>query len=292
MTDASFDWVSIAAGDLQAAIDPKGAQLSLLRDAGRDLLWDGDPAVWAGRAPLLFPIVGSLAGGRYRLGTTSYALPRHGFARGKPFCIVERSPAAATFRLTDDATTREIYPFSFELAVRFAISPTKLEVTACVTNRSPTAMPASFGFHPGFRRPLPYGAPRSDHALEFEREETAPIRRIDGNGLLIPELQPTPVSKRRLTLDDDLFERDVMIFDRLDSRSVLYGVPGGRRLKISFPDAAYLGVWSKPGANFVCIEPWHGVTDPQDFRGTLPEKPGIVVLESGGRLETVMTVEL
>ena len=40
---------------LQAEVSPLGAELVVLRDAqGRDLLWDGDPAFWKGRAPLLF----------------------------------------------------------------------------------------------------------------------------------------------------------------------------------------------------------------------------------------------
>src|SRR5277367_1067941 len=101
--DQENPWVSLRSGNLAAEINPMGAQLSIFRDeAGRDLLWDGDPAVWNGRSPLLFPIIGTLAGGRYRLGSNTYALPRHGFARGKRFAIVDWAPAAATFRLTSD----------------------------------------------------------------------------------------------------------------------------------------------------------------------------------------------
>ena len=62
MPDQNSPWVSLSSAGLSAQIDPLGAQLSVLRDhAGRDLLWNGDPSVWAGRAPLLFPIVGALA---------------------------------------------------------------------------------------------------------------------------------------------------------------------------------------------------------------------------------------
>ena len=63
MGGLAAEWVALESDALSAAIDPQGAQLSLLRDAaGRDLLWDGDPAIWKGRAPLLFPIVGALCG--------------------------------------------------------------------------------------------------------------------------------------------------------------------------------------------------------------------------------------
>src|ERR1700758_1895361 len=100
MADQNRPWVSISSGELTAEIDPHGAQLSVLKDrSARDLLWNGDPAVWAGRAPLLFPIVGALAGGNYRVGSKSYPLPRHGFARGKTFAIENTTPSSAAFKL-------------------------------------------------------------------------------------------------------------------------------------------------------------------------------------------------
>jgi galactose mutarotase-like enzyme len=68
--DKQSQWVSLSSADLTAEVNPLGAQLSTLRDrTGRDLLWDGEPSVWTGRAPLLFPIVGTLAGGSYLLGS-------------------------------------------------------------------------------------------------------------------------------------------------------------------------------------------------------------------------------
>ena len=61
--------ITIASEKLRAAIDPMGAQLFSFSDTnGNDLLWNGDPAVWKGRAPILFPIIGELANGQYRLG--------------------------------------------------------------------------------------------------------------------------------------------------------------------------------------------------------------------------------
>src|SRR5271165_5613214 len=118
-------------------------------------------------------------------------------------------------------------------------------------------MPASFGFHPGFRWPLPFGQPRSAHFIEFADDEPATVRRLDQNGLLSPEHHPTPIVGRRLALDDTLFQRDVIICDEIRSRSVTYGAETGPRLRIGFQDAPFLGLWTRPGANFICIEPWH-----------------------------------
>src|SRR5277367_2446381 len=117
MTDQQRPWVSISSGKLTAEIDPRGAQLSALRAEGGDLLWNGDPNVWAGRSPLLFPIVGVLAGGVYRLGAKTYSLSRHGFARDKVFSLQNSSPSGAAFRLNADESTYAVYPFHFELDV-------------------------------------------------------------------------------------------------------------------------------------------------------------------------------
>jgi galactose mutarotase-like enzyme len=293
MSAQPHPWVSINSGDLTAQIDPLGAQLSTLRNrAAQDLLWDGDPAVWAGRAPLLFPIVGVLAGGAYRLGSNSYPLPRHGFARGKLFSVVSTGASEAVFKLTADDASFRVYPFPFELEVRYELAAATLSVTAEIRNQGGGDMPASFGYHPGFRWPLPFGQPRSAHFIEFASDEPAPFRRIDSQGLLAPEPHPTPIAGRRLALNDALFQEDVLIFNQLESRSVIYGGTSGPRIRIGFPDAPYLGIWTKPGAPLICIEPWHGITDPEGFSGDFKDKPGVFVLKGGGSLTTRMDITL
>lgn len=301
MAPTDSDLITLRSGDLVARISPLGAQLSVLQDAaGRDLLWGGDPAVWAGRAPILFPIVGTLAGGSYRLGDKSFAMSRHGFARGKPFTLLPSSGSAAgsrsgsgseaLFRLEADSSTLPIYPFEFRLDVRFKLDGPALEIVSTVSNLGPSNMPASIGYHPGFRWPLPYGQPREDHYIEFDQVEPAPIRRLDANGLLDPVPRPTPITGRRLSLEDSLFREDVVIFDDLFSRSCTYGAATGPKIRVDFPDARYLGVWTRPGAGFICIEPWQGIADPAGSTGDLASKPGIVVLAPGAAHSLTMRI--
>jgi galactose mutarotase-like enzyme len=293
MADDRSDWTTIRAAGLSATIDPQGAQLSVLRDAAeRDLQWSGDPAVWVGRAPILFPIVGMLVGGEYRTGGRSYALPRHGFARNRRFEVADAGPASATFRLTADPQTLQVYPFQFELDVNFAVDDATLSVTSWIRNRGDQDMPASLGYHPAFAWPLPYGQDRAAHFIEFERDEPAPIRCLDGNGLLQPQRLPTPVENRRLQLRDALFAADALIFDQIASRTVTYGSEVGPRIAVSFPGVPYLGLWSKPGAGFVCLEPWHGVTDAQGFSGELADKPGGFIVAPGQAVSVAMEITL
>jgi galactose mutarotase-like enzyme len=294
MADEQNDWISLQSRELSAAINPLGAQLSVLRDSsGRDLLWNGDPAVWAGRAPILFPTIGELAGGAFRLGANTYALPRHGFARNKPFQVLASQPAQATFRLSADESTLKVYPFQFQLDVSFALQGATLAIKSSVRNLGRSPLTASVGYHPGLRWPLPYGQPRAGHFIEFEHDEAPTIRRLDSHGLLSPERHPTPLRARRLLLDDSLFKEDVVIFEGLHSRSVTYGADTGPRLRVDFPDATYLGIWTKPSAApFVCIEPWHGIADTAGFTGDFTDKLGAFSVAPGGVQELNMHLTL
>jgi len=160
-------------------------------------------------------------------------------------------------------------------------------MTAEVTNRGDGVMPASFGFHPALRWPLPYGKPRAAHEIVFERNEPAPIRRpIDG--LLSSAHFPTPVRDRRLTLHDSLFEDGALVFDRLASRRLVYG----DALSVAFPRMPHLGIWTMPGAGYVCIEPWQGHASPEGFDGELADKPGMVAIMPGATESFAMSIGL
>jgi galactose mutarotase-like enzyme len=288
-----YSLTAISSGFLSAVIHPLGAQLYALRDAAtRDLLWNGDPTVWSGRAPLLFPIVGSLVDDKYDFANSTYHLPRHGFARNKIFCLVEVTPSSAMFRLRWDEATMLIYPFQFNLDVGFVIEGLTLTMTASVRNLGTSDMPASFGFHPALCWPLPYGQLRSDHLVVFEGNEPAPIRRIGKDGTVIAAAVPTPVIGRSLNLRDELFADDALIFDQIVSQRLWYGAPVGPRLQIDFPDTPYLGIWTKLGAKFICIEPWHGYADPEGFSGDFRTKPGVFLVAPGRDRKCTMSITL
>ncbi|WP_159873654.1 aldose 1-epimerase family protein [Novosphingobium sp. 9U] len=275
--------VSIASAELTAGINPLGAELWSLTDArGREYMTDADPAFWTGHAPILFPIVGMVRDGRYRLDERTYELPKHGFARHSRFAVLAAEPDSVHLRLTDDAQTRTSYPFAFALDLLFRLAGTTLKVESRVKNTGDEPLPFSFGYHPAFAWPLPGGAAKQDHRVVFADPEPQPIRRIDpDSGLVLEQTSATPVEGDTLAPDAALFEADALIWDHLTSRSVRFGAPAAASLEIAFPDTPMLGIWQKPGANYLCIEPWQGIADPVGYQGDFRDKPGVVSLAPG-----------
>ena len=287
------DWLTIASETLTARINPFGAELSSLTDsAGRELMTDADPAFWTGRAPILFPIVGAVNGDAIRVDGSAYPMRKHGFARHSRFAVARHDADRLVLRLNDSAETRKEYPFAFVLEIAFAIADATLTVTARIGNPGTGDLPASFGFHPAFAWPLPFGAPREQHRIVFDRAEPAPLRQLDAAGLIDPAPRPSPLDGPTLHLADDLFTADALIWDRLESQAVTYGAPDGPQLRIAFPDTPYLGIWTKPGSHFVCIEPWHGLADPQGYAGDIRDKPGVFLVPPGGERGITMEIAL
>ena len=278
-----MDEIDIASSHLAATIALHGAELQRLTANGHEFLWDGDPAWWSGRAPILFPIVGALAKGRYRWNGRAYAMEKHGFARRRRFTLVEQSASAATLRLAADDQTRAHYPFDFALELEFSVDGDSLCVTARVRNEGAGPMPFSFGFHPAFRCPSRDGA-----TLGFDEHEAGPMWRINRDGLL-DHHDALPGDGHSIALKDQMFADDAMILRGLASRALRF-TSSAQDIAVEWEGLPDLGIWTKPGAPFLCIEPWAGYSDPVGFAGSLDEKPGITLLAPSGTWSATMTI--
>jgi galactose mutarotase-like enzyme len=284
---------TIRSGRLSATIAHHGAELqSLTDDKGREYMSDGNPAFWSGRAPLLFLIVGRLNEDRLQCSGQDYRMLKHGFARKSDFTLIDHSGDSACFRLTDSAETRAQYPFAFELDAYFSLEGTTLHMTVTVRNPGAEMLPFSFGYHPAFAWPIPGDGARGDHLIRFEANEPAGLCCLTPDGLILPDLVSTPVIGNQLTLADALFEDDALIWKTLVSRRLSYGAPGHTRLDIAFPDTQWLGIWTKPGAGFVCIEPWAGSADDESYQGDFSDKSGVMQLAPNGERQFCMDVTL
>ncbi|MDQ2857985.1 MAG: aldose 1-epimerase family protein [Candidatus Eremiobacteraeota bacterium] len=274
----------MASASLDVRVDAAGAQLSSLRHrAYGELLWGAEP-IWPQHAPNLFPIVGQLADDTLLHRGERYPMGRHGFARKREFRWIERKADACALALEDDADTRKQYPFAFRFEIRYAVTAEALDVTYSVFNTGRETLPASVGAHPAFRWPLVEGNAKERYTLDFSQPEPGPVRRLQ-SGLLEAREYASPIQGRSLHLSDSLFEADALIWLDPVSTSVRYAAsdatPGAPAIEVSWQGFRDLGVWSKPGAAFLCIEPWYGYASPIDFTGDFDTKPGLLHIPPG-----------
>ena len=270
---------SIANKFLTVSVKERGAELCSIRGAdGTEVLWQGDPTFWKGQAPILFPTIGKLQDGRYQLNGQTYELAAHGFVRTMDFTLIDQQPDALTYQLLPTAETRARYPFEFELKVTYRLSGNALSIEYAVRNTSASVMPFSIGCHEAYNLP----GPIDECFLEFEKTETADPRLINAKGMVSTETVAVLKNTRTLPLSKTLFDRDVLIFLDVKSQKVTLGAKNSpRRLTVEFAGFPHLGIWAKPAAPFVCIEPWFGHTDPEQPYGDIWKKPGIIPLEAG-----------
>lgn len=270
---------TIESDSLRVQVNLQGIELSSIRDktTGQEYLWQGDPAFWTGQAPVLFPIIGALKDGKTRYEGKDYALPKHGFVRNSSLAsLVEQESNRLVFRIASSPKTLEIYPFEFVFEVSFLLSGKTLEVSHKVVNTGNKDMYYSLGGHPAFTCPLLLGERLEEYLVEFSQKETDHTWMITPAGLIGKQGEMMLNESQELPLHAHIFDKDALIFKNLKSREVsLSHQSKGPILKMYFEDFEYLGIWAKPGASFVCLEPWLGIADAADHSGELTEKEGI-----------------
>jgi galactose mutarotase-like enzyme len=282
--------VSITSGALTVAIDTFGAELASIRTAGgAEWLWQGDPKWWTGRAPILFPIVGRNHDDTIVIGGKPYKMGTHGFARRTEFAVVDATPDAARFRISETAATMAQYPFQFQLDMAFAVAGLTLTTVAEVTNTGASVLPFSLGFHPAFLWPLPGGEGKTHWLTLAEPEE--PLTRRAGDRLMLGAgYEPSMFVAGRYAPKPADFERDAVMMDTARSRGVTFGVDGSPSLGARFPEMPHLAFWQKPGAPYLCIEPWQGLTPFVGGSNAIEERPGIVFLDPGATRSFTLTL--
>lgn len=279
---------------IEAKISTMGAELRSLRDKefNIDYLWTGDKKVWPRTSPLLFPIVGELREQKYSLGRVLYTMGRHGFARDHNFELVSSAKDRATFRFGYNDETYKVYPFKFILEVEYSVYGPKLSMEATVFNVDKKEILFSLGFHPAFSIPLREGK-LEDYYIEFDEREAEGAYFLD-NGLINFEHQDDRrmFDGRRIPLSEKLFENDALVFkDLMSKRVTLKNKIDAREVIVDLHGAPYLGIWKKPNAGFICIEPWHGVADSARSDGDFFKKEGIIVLDKGENYKAQMTIQ-
>ncbi len=223
-----------------------------------------------GGIPILFPIAGKLPGDRYEVDGRTYAMKQHGFARNLPWKVLGESAndgASVTLGLEASDATRAQYPFDFALRFTYRLRGGALSLEQRFENRGAVSMPAHPGLHPYFFVP--------DATKAEVRVDTDATRARDNR-----TAQEGPL-KQPIALAGQ--EVDLFLLDHHPRGTVLHR-PGLPAVRLAFgDDQGLLVVWTLPGRDFVCVEPWRarpgGLAD-----GTAPR------IAPGGAATTTLTI--
>lgn len=275
---------------LSVEVAPLGSEMqSITTSDGQSWLWNGDAAFWNGRSPVLFPIVGKAPDDHLSIDGTRYPMGQHGFARRSQFELVDSGADFCRFELRSGQASHSIFPFAFVLALEHRVEGRGVTVTAEVTNTDHRPMPFGIGFHPAFVWPLP-GCDGLEHSVTLDNGGEPALVRLSG-GLVKPEPQPSPFEAGRLVLEPELFAADAMLFPEGAGAGLSYAA-GERAIRFTWENLPNFALWSKPGAPFVCLEPWHGTAAEVGGSAELSERPHGDVLGPGASGRYGFRVEL
>ena len=282
---------------LTVVVSRHGAELSSIRKGETEYLWQADPKFWARHSPVLFPIVGSVWEGHYRVADKDFALGQHGFARDMDFTLVEQNDDMLRYRLESCEETLAKYPWPFRLEIAYRLHGNKIDVIWEVSNPGSEDMYFQIGAHPAFNYPDYDPAADARGYFSFDRKEGLECIRIKEKGCV------DAVTKHPLELDPDgRYPLTSSTFDVIDTlmlqdsqlrRVTLHRTDGTPWLSLDFT-APVVGLWSPPCKNapFICIEPWYGRCDRAGYEGDYREKDWINRLAPGETFSSVYTIEI
>ena len=273
-----------------------GAELCSIKSAStnQEFMWQADPTIWRSHAPNLFPVIGCLKDDGFIHNGKEYPMSKHGFIRNnEDIKLHSKSENELCFVLTSNENTKQLYPFDFEFYIHYILEENKLILKHDVVNTGSNEMLFCLGGHPAFACPLQDDENYSDYYLEFEKKETANTWLITADGLIGKQGELVLNNSNRIDLHSGLFANDALIFKNLKSSFVqLKSNKSNFNLKFDLSEFPYLGLWAKPNAPFVCIEPWIGIADTSDSTREFSTKEEIKSLESSETFTASYSIEI
>lgn len=287
---------------LSISVKEHGAELASIQCGGREYLWQADPAYWKRHSPVLFPIVGSVWDGKYRVDGKEYELGQHGFARDMDFTLLSETTDSVMYVLESNDETLQKYPYPFRLEIGYRLRGKEIDVIWRVHNPSDQEMFFQIGAHPAFYWPSAQvgdaaGKPEEYGYFQFDTQAASLTKSVIVAKGCVDPAQSAEValeSNGLLKLSPETFKRDALVIEHGQVHQVtLLDVKQKPYLALSF-DAPLVGLWSPPGKNapFVCIEPWYGRCDRINYTGEYKDKDWCQKLAPGAKFEAQYTISI
>lgn len=258
---------------IKVTVDSKGCEIKDVynKKRGAHCMWDGNPDGWKRVAPVLFPLIGRYKEDKCVHNGDEYYMTQHGFARDMEFAIVLSESDRLVMRLSETEETKIKYPFNFNLEIEYVILGNELKVIYRVENTDEEDMYFSIGGHPAFVSPFG-DASMAGCSIAFDTDNIS-YGLLSRDGLLKRETYKLPLINRELIITEDMFDRDALIIENSQAKEVSLKKNGEVFVTVKM-DSPVFGLWSCANKNvpFVCIEPWYGRTDAEDFSGELKDR--------------------
>ncbi|MDO4469946.1 MAG: aldose 1-epimerase family protein [Bacillota bacterium] len=271
---------------IEVSVEDLGAQMRSIKDAaGKEYLWQGDEKYWNGTAPNLFPYIARLTEGKYILQGKTYEMPKHGFLRNSVLKLKEKTQTKMVFSLKDSEETYKMYPYHFEIKVKYELFENELKVSYNVTNKDKKVMYFGIGGHPGFQVPIEKELSFEDYFIEFAKGTEMKRVGMSEDCFVMGNEEVFPLEEnRRLSLRHNLFDDDAIILKDAPSRVALASEKGSVRIEMETSHLGYLGIWHKPASDapYVCIEPWSSLPSRKDVVEDLEKQDNLVSLKPDG----------
>lgn len=273
-----------------------GAELTRIfsKKLNKEILWNADSKFWGRHSPILFPIVGKLQDNETIIEDSTYNMSQHGFARDMDFDILNRDENTITYKLVSDSNTKKLYPYSFELLVKYTLLNSSVEIQWTVINTDDKEINFSIGAHPAFNLNFNNCNSLSDYYLEFKHRGNVDKILLNGpyvdNKVSIEDL-------KTINICNDSFKNDALIYTNIDQIS-LKSNKCNEAIKVDFKNFPLVGVWTpyyketNSTAPFLCIEPWYGLADSVDCDKIFKNKKYINTLSIGEIFSTSYSIAI
>jgi galactose mutarotase-like enzyme len=272
---------AIENGYLKVSVNSFGGCLTSIIDKknnNKELLYQVDERSWHSQDVVIFPLVGRIRDGKYSVDGKFYSLKSHGVARYSEFEVKEKSKEEITLSLIYSEESLLSYPFKFELNITYSVKNNVLNVIRTVKNLDDKDIYFYIGSHPALKVSGKENKEEfvfNNVYLDFEKDIDTEQYLLNKDGNLLTG-EEEKVKLNKILLTKDLINKyQTIIYNAKDINKVRL-ITKDYDFMFYLLNDSYLAVWSKPGlGDFVCVEPWSGVTDSEKAPYEISQKPFI-----------------
>lgn len=281
---------------LICSIESNGAEIRSLKnkETGEEYIWQIDDSVWGSSSPVLFPAIGKIKEDKITFNGKTYAMPKHGMIRNNDNLSFEQvGNSSCIFTLKSSDKTLEQYPFKFSFSVSFTLIGNSLMMNYSIENQDTVSMRFACGGHTAYACPFSGNIKLSDYIVEFPDVSNLFASTLGASGLLSKHKRKIETTEGNLSLSETLFNDDALIFENITFSWVRLRKKNAKKgIVVRFKDYPNLALWSKPKADYICIEPWLGLPDHEDESLDIMKKTSYKTIEAGAKFSITIETEI